>query len=72
MERVRKLRVEDTANKEAERKAGAPLFKIPSRISSEMLKESGPFGDYLRAIFHLLFLPIRAQHAQIIAPAGMG
>ena len=71
-ERGRKLRVEDAANKEAERKSGAPLFKIPSRISSEMLKESGPLGDYLRALFHLLFLPIRPPRAEIVAPAGMG
>ena len=72
MERVRELRVEDTANKEAERKAGAPLFKTPSPITSEMLKEPGPRGDYLRAFFHPLFLPISPPRAQIVAPAGMG
>ena len=37
-----------------------------------MLKEAGPRGDYLRAIFHLLYQPIRAPYALIIAPAGIG
>ena len=72
MERVRELGVEAVANKKAEREAGAALFKIYSRFSPELLKESGPRGDYLRALFHLLYMPVRAPRAQIIAPAGMG
>jgi len=72
MARVRELEAKAAANQEAERETGKPLFKTPSPIPPEMLKEPGPRGDYFRATFHLLYQPVRAPYALIIAPAGIG
>ncbi len=68
----RELEAQNNATKEAERKAGKPLFDIPSPYSWELLHESSPWGDYLRAKFYLLAMPVSPPRAQIIAPAGIG
>ena len=72
MERVRELGVKAAENKEAKQKPEIALFKINSKVPPDLLKESSPRGDYLRALFHLLYMPICVPHSQVIAPAGIG
>ncbi len=72
MRRFHELESEARAQKEAEQKAGKALFNVPSTFPPELLHERSRRGDYLRAQFHLLFMPIRPPRDQIIAPAGIG
>ncbi len=72
MQRVHELESKARAQKEAEQEAGKALFNIRSPFPPELLQERSPRGDYLRAQFHLLFMPIVTPVSQTKAPAGMG
>ena len=72
MRRVDELKAKSQADREIEKETGKALFNVRSPFSPELLKERSPRGDYLRAIFHLLFMPIVTPVSQTSAPAGMG
>ncbi len=63
MQRVKQLEAKSQADREIEKETGKALFNVRSPFSPELLKERSPRGDYLRAIFHLLFMPIVTPHA---------
>ena len=62
LRRVDKFKAKLTAYRETEKETGKALFIIPSGFSSELLHERSPRGEYIRAHFHLVFMPMAGRY----------
>ena len=59
--RSHELKTQAEAQKEAELESGKRLFNVRGPFSREELHEDGRRGEYLRARFHLLFMPVQPR-----------